>query len=80
MVVLFPGTRDDGFAEHVVAAAAREQVTDTEDENPPVLPTAIAYVAELPELTVTTVGACGVSVKSGPVTVTVTDAVDAEPV
>ena len=72
MVVLFPGTRDDGFAEHVVATAAREQVTDTEDENPPVLPTAIAYVAELPELTVTAVGACGVSVKSGPVTVTLT--------
>jgi len=66
MVVLAPGATVGGFAAHVDEAAGSVQLMLTLlVEKPLRAPTATVYVALLPELTVTLVGAWGVIVKSG---------------
>ena len=67
IVVLEPAATEAGLAAHVVEAADNEQLTATLPVKPLVPAMATVYVAELPEFTVTLLGAWGVMVKSGDV-------------
>jgi hypothetical protein len=68
MVVVDPDTTDAGIAEHVESAAGKEQVTLTMPLKPSVPAIATLYSAGFPATTIAEV-VCGVSVKSGPMTV-----------